>query len=155
MGCRQLRHYLNNVRTHETLITEEVADSIDHSSDAGVPKDLVGKASGKSIIDFVAVNIAPPTGFSELVDSCIQRTNTLAGQKVMTKQALQHQERLIMRMVPIYQSTVTDKSKRFHFYVLGDPEAKDPSHENKYMVHSGDYPNQACCCLPKNSCIFC
>ena len=155
-GARQLRHFKLNVRTHETLITEDVADSIDHESDAGVPKEVVGDASGRSILDFVAVNIAPPQGFSDLVDTVLKNTNQSAVQKVMNKHGLQHQERLIMRMVPIYQSTVKcNKEQTFHFYVLGDPEANDSDHRKDYIVYSGDYPHQACCCFAKNSCLCC
>ena len=147
--------YTENVRTHETLVTEEVSDSIDHDSDEGVPKSIIGNACGKRILDYEAVNIAPPTGFSDSVDAELSSTNQKAYQKVMQKEALQHQERLILRMIPIYQSTANYKENKFHFYILGDPEANDIDHINEYTVYSGDYPHQACCCLPKKSCICC
>ena len=154
-GAGKLRHFKLNVRTHENLITEEVADSLDHDTDAGVPIDVVGTASGRNILDYTAVNIAPPQGFSDLVDSCLTKTNITAHEKVMNKNGLQHQERLIMRMIPIYQSSVKYKDQPFHFYVLGDPEAHGPNHSSEYVVHSGDYPHQACCCFAKNSCLCC
>ena len=131
-GSGQLRHFIGMLRRHFTLVNEKVVDMIPGEDLS--PKE-VSSAKGTTIINSTTVNIQPPNGFNTEVDAAMQYVDDQAALQIRQHCALQHQERLTLRCVPVTAAKVHTNEAKFRFYIYGD--------DNQIKIL--DYPATTCC----------
>jgi hypothetical protein len=119
-------------RRHFTLVNEKVVDSI---PDEDLSPKEVSSAKGTTIINSTTVNIMPPKGFNTEVDAAMQFVDDQAAAQIRQQHALQHQERLTLRSVPVTFAKVHTSDAKFRFYIYGD--------DNQIKIL--DYPATTCC----------
>lgn len=140
-GQGTLRHFDQMTRTHVTLLNERVVDDI---PDEELPPALIKQAQGNTILEKTSGSISPPSGFSGPVDASIIEVDRDVTTQIADLQALQHQQRLAMTVIPVFRGRGKWSGKEFIFWVYGTDKA----------VVSNSYPAQLWCCLnqPKDAC---
>lgn len=130
-----LRRYAVIHRTHEVLTNSKVVDSI---PDEELPPNLIVAAGGIEILRAQAVNIAPPQGFSPDLDSALIELDTTATNQTISKNGYLHQERLVIKAVPVSKATGRVDNITFHFWVYG-------TDNTCHIREEWGYPAQMCC----------
>jgi len=131
-GTGQLRHFIMLNRVHRNLINEKVVDSI---PDEDLSPEMISSAKGKTITEKDAVNIAPPKGFNDEVDAALKAIDDAAAVQVAQNCALQHQERIVLKAVPVTFVKAHANEAKFRWYIYGLDD----------QVEVKDYPATMCC----------
>lgn len=134
-GFGNVRKYAYIRRTHEILTNSIVVDRI---PDNELSPDLITAAGGLEILKAQAVNIAPPQGFSPDLDNALVQLDITASNAIMAKNAYLHQEKLLIKSVPVSKATAKVDDKTFHYWVYG-------TENTCFIKEEWGYPAQCCC----------
>jgi hypothetical protein len=111
---------------------------VDSIPDSELPPNLIAAADGIEILRAQAMNIAPPQGFSPDLDSALVQLDLNATNQTIGKNGYLHQERLVIKAVPVSKATALADDARFHYWVYGT--------DNRCHIETEwGYPAQMCC----------
>ncbi len=117
-GLGMVKWFIEMVRVHKTF---KNIKSIDNINDRELSGGEIASMRGdnKPIIETKGVNIAPPRGFSQEVDTALQEIKDFAVRQRDDSQAYQHQEKIRLSMVPVTRVVGTHDEKEILWFVVG------------------------------------